>query len=73
MSTLVPGAPWKTKLSSAGLIYVHYGKNVIAHLIGKAVEDKETQMVYDKVYENFVEEIDANDNGISVSSCGKVE
>ncbi len=27
----------------------------------------ETKIIYDKVYENFVEEIDAIDNGINVS------
>ena len=30
-------------------------------------EDAITGIIYDKVYENFVEEIDAIDNGISVS------
>ncbi|ODM99843.1 hypothetical protein Ocin01_06830 [Orchesella cincta] len=69
MSTLVEGKPWTTRLSSAGLIYVHYGKAVIAQIIGKKKDDVVVQMIYDKMYENFIEEIDAKDNGISTCSC----
>lgn len=69
MKTLVPGAPWTTRLSSAGLVYVHFGKDVIAQLAGKSVNDKTVEMVYNKIYENLIEEIDAVDNGVNLCDC----
>jgi len=63
MKTVVPGKTWETKLSSAGLVYAHYGQDVIAQIL--QTKDKDLlEKMYDKVYEKFVEEIDANDNGI---------
>ena len=88
----MPGKPFVTKLSSAGLIYVHFGKKLIAQLIGKPETDELTERIvstyhkitffsknipllsylratlnlilqFDKVYEKFMEEVDANDNG----------
>ncbi|KAI9505811.1 hypothetical protein GGI25_001219 [Coemansia spiralis] len=57
---------YKTKLSSAGLIYKHYGKDVIeAILSGEAVTDAEIDILYKKIYEVLIEGIDGNDNGIS--------
>jgi len=56
---------WVTKLSSAGLVYFYFGREIIAHLLEKDVTDPVVEKVFDKVYENFVEEIDAIDNGIS--------
>ena len=48
---------------SAGLVYAHYGQDVIAQIL--QTKDKDLlEKMYDKVYEKFVEEIDANDNGI---------
>jgi len=67
MKTLLPGKPWETRLSSAGLVYVHYGLAVIAQVLNKKKEDEVVGKLYDKIYENFIEEIDAVDNGISVS------
>lgn len=64
MSSLMPGKPWTTKLSSAGLIYVHFGKKLIAQLTGQAETEPIIDKIYDKVYEKFMEEVDANDNGI---------
>ncbi|XP_042554716.1 MYG1 exonuclease isoform X2 [Dipodomys spectabilis] len=58
MSSLCPGKPWQTKLSSAGLIYLHFGHKLLAKLLGTSEEDS-------IMYENFVEEVDAVDNGIS--------
>jgi len=72
MSTLLPGKPWTTKLSSAGLVYVHYGKQVIAEILGKSTEDEVVLKLFDKIYENFIEEVDAVDNGIMVSE-GKLK
>lgn len=65
MSSLSPGKPWQTKLSSAGLIYLHFGHKLLAQLLGTSEEDSMVGTLYDKMYENFVEEVDAVDNGIS--------
>ncbi|XP_045729302.2 MYG1 exonuclease isoform X2 [Mirounga angustirostris] len=65
MSSLSPGKPWQTKLSSAGLIYLHFGHKLLAQLLGTSEEDSMVGTIYDKMYENFVEEVDAVDNGIS--------
>ncbi|XP_043420003.1 MYG1 exonuclease isoform X3 [Prionailurus bengalensis] len=65
MSSLSPGKPWQTKLSSAGLIYLHFGHKLLAQLLGTNEEDSMVGTIYDKMYENFVEEVDAVDNGIS--------
>ncbi|KAK4513729.1 F-box domain-containing protein [Mucor velutinosus] len=55
----------QTKLSSAGLVYKHFGKEVVMHLLGKAEVDDDVEMLYQKTYHGFVEALDANDNGIS--------
>merc|ERR1719351_615537 len=55
---------WVTKLSSAGLVYAHFGKNIISQVVGTKDETL-VQKIYDKVYEKFMEEIDAVDNGIA--------
>ncbi|KAL1767658.1 UPF0160 protein MYG1, mitochondrial [Sigmodon hispidus] len=65
MSSLCPGKPWQTKLSSAGLVYLHFGHKLLAQLLGISEEDSVLDTLYDKMYENFVEEVDAVDNGIS--------
>lgn len=67
MHSLLPDKPWTTKLSSAGLIYAHFGKDVIAHVLEKKKTDEMVEKLYGKIYANFVEEIDAIDNGIAVS------
>ena len=46
---------WVTKLSSAGLVYVHFGREVLATLLGKNQDDQIVDKVLDKVYEGFVE------------------
>jgi len=65
MKTLNPNKPWVTKLSSAGLVYLHFGHRVISQILKTKEEDDVTCKIYDKIYENFVQEIDAIDNGIS--------
>lgn len=65
MSTVNPPKKWTTKLSSAGLVYCHFGREIVSKILELPVEDPITDVVYDKVYENFVEEIDAIDNGIN--------
>ncbi|ODV79485.1 potassium/sodium eff [Suhomyces tanzawaensis NRRL Y-17324] len=54
-----------TKLSSAGLIYKHFGKEIIQHVLDLKPEDPNVELLYLKIYNDFVESLDANDNGIS--------
>lgn len=49
MSSLSPGKPWQTKLSSAGLIYLHFGHKLLAQLLGTSEEDSMVGTIYDKV------------------------
>lgn len=71
-ATTFPGRP--TKLSSAGLVFLHFGRDIIAERLGLGLsEDKEKKesssevvdLLYTKLYENFIEALDAHDNGIS--------
>uniref|UniRef100_A0A060T997 ARAD1D10032p n=1 Tax=Blastobotrys adeninivorans TaxID=409370 RepID=A0A060T997_BLAAD len=59
------GPEYKTKLSSAGLIYKHFGREVLSELLKVPSNDKSLDVLFPKVYTEFVEAIDANDNGIS--------
>ncbi|KAM8977582.1 MYG1 exonuclease [Pelodytes ibericus] len=65
MHSLYPEKPWVTKLSSAGLVYAHFGSQIISILLSTEEDDPIIPVLYDKMYENFVEEIDGIDNGIS--------
>ncbi|EDK41758.2 hypothetical protein PGUG_05856 [Meyerozyma guilliermondii ATCC 6260] len=56
-------ANYKTKLSSAGLIYKHFGKQIIEEVCQSTKEN--TELLYEKVYKEFIEALDANDNGIN--------
>ena len=59
---------FNTKLSSAGLIYRHFGKDIIKSLLsGLSISDDFVDVCYPKVYKGFVEHIDAIDNGIAVA------
>ena len=64
LATVIPGKPFHTKLSSAGLVYAFFGKRLIAQLIEKKEDDPLVEKIFDKVYEKLMEEVDANDNGI---------
>jgi len=55
-----------TKLSSAGLVYLHFGKPIIALHTGLEEGSNEVEILWKKVYEDFIEALDAHDNGISV-------
>ena len=52
-----------TKLSASGLVYRHYGKEVIQNLY-PSLSDKELKLVYTKMYNTFMEAIDAVDTGV---------
>ncbi|NXH11215.1 MYG1 protein, partial [Bucco capensis] len=64
MQSLRPDKPWRTKLSSAGLVYCHFGSQILAELLQQPEDGPVVRALYDKLYENFVEEVDAQDNGI---------
>ncbi|XWS50298.1 hypothetical protein CRYUN_Cryun12cG0076200 [Craigia yunnanensis] len=53
-----------TKLSSAGLVYKHYGAEIIAKELELDVQHLNVYRLFPAVYKNFVEAVDAIDNGI---------
>lgn len=55
----------ETKLSSAGLVYMHFGKAIIAQHTKLPTDHSDVELLFQKLYDDFVEAIDANDNGIS--------
>lgn len=82
---------YKTKLSSAGLIYKYYGRRILDRLMNETQSDDDDERrevlfvrsdiigrmtkkeyddlledLYHRVYKNFMEHIDAIDNGVSV-------
>eukprot|EP00188_Purpureofilum_apyrenoidigerum_P003067 Plantae.Rhodophyta-Purpureofilum_apyrenoidigerum.ctg31194.p1 GENE.Plantae.Rhodophyta-Purpureofilum_apyrenoidigerum.ctg31194~~Plantae.Rhodophyta-Purpureofilum_apyrenoidigerum.ctg31194.p1 ORF type:complete len:374 (-),score=58.10 Plantae.Rhodophyta-Purpureofilum_apyrenoidigerum.ctg31194:65-1066(-) len=59
------GPDWRTKLSSAGLIYKHFGRDVIGAILEGKPSAEELDMVYTQVYKSFIEEVDGIDNGIN--------
>lgn len=61
--TTFPTRP--TKLSSAGLVYMHFGKAIIAQDLGVSEDAENVGLIWEKFYEEFIEAVDANDNGIS--------
>ncbi|KAF2233810.1 metal-dependent protein hydrolase [Viridothelium virens] len=62
-NTTFPGH--ETKLSSAGLVYMHFGRDIIAQVTGLPKDSEDADVLYNKLYDCFVEAFDANDNGIS--------
>lgn len=59
------GDGFGTKLSSAGLVYKHYGKEIIAKVLQLDQGNPDLHRLFLAVYKNFVEAIDAADNGIN--------
>jgi len=53
----------KTKLSSSGIVYKHFGRQILSSLTN--LKDAELELLYNKVYESFMEALDGIDNGIS--------
>lgn len=51
------------KLSSAGLVYKHYGQDIIRQLY-PALSDESRDAVFERMYTTFFEHIDAHDNGM---------
>ncbi|RMZ95313.1 UPF0160 mitochondrial [Brachionus plicatilis] len=73
--SLDPSKPWTIKLSSAGLVYVHFGKQIIDSVLRKysLEDDKLVNILYDKIYEQFIREIDAIDNGVEIAETKKYD
>ena len=55
-----------TRLSSAGLVYRHFGRDFIKQIAAGRIPDAVIEKVlYNKVYKNFMEHIDGIDNGVN--------
>lgn len=63
----------RTKLSSAGLVYMHFGKTVIAQHTKLPIDHPDVELLYQKLYDDFIEAVDANDNGISKYDDSKLK
>ncbi|CAG9464474.1 unnamed protein product [Pedinophyceae sp. YPF-701] len=60
------GHGFNTRLSSAGLVYKHFGRKIIAQQLGKSESDPSVDELYLVMYKNFIEAVDANDNGVAL-------
>ena len=58
------GPNYPIKLSSAGLVYKHFGKRVIEKLLGWPDNAKDLDYVYQQVYGEIIEAFDGVDNGV---------
>ncbi|KAF9508331.1 hypothetical protein BS47DRAFT_1373678 [Hydnum rufescens UP504] len=59
------GHGFETKLSSAGLIYKHFGREIISERLNISPQDPTVEKLYLKLYKEFIEAIDGVDNGIN--------
>ncbi|WCJ32446.1 Metal-dependent protein hydrolase [Euphorbia peplus] len=59
------GHGFTTKLSTAGLVYKHYGPEIIAKQLQLNQDHPDVHRLFLAVYQNFVEAVDAIDNGTS--------
>ena len=70
-ATTFPGH--STKLSSAGLVFMHLGKAIIAQQTQLQESSDEVKQLHEKIYDDFIEAFDANDNGVSAYDTGKLQ
>merc|ERR1712137_1036514 len=64
----------KTKLSSFGLVYRHFGMELVRHIASTCGADAaslDVNAIYKRVYKSFVEHIDGIDNGIEAFDSDK--
>jgi len=59
-----PRYKWTIKLSSAGLIFCHFGHEILRNILPDITEDKVIDQIFIKVYDTLIKEIDAIDNGV---------
>ena len=60
------GHGFVTKLSSAGLVYKHFGREIVANVLCLDENDEKVEKIYLKVYKAFIEAVDAVDNGVNM-------
>lgn len=64
-----------TKLSSAGLIWRHFGKEIVANAIldnwGVTLPQAKLEKVHSRIYKKLILEVDAQDNGVSEAESMK--
>ncbi|DBB18394.1 hypothetical protein WJX82_003401 [Trebouxia sp. C0006] len=63
--TEVFGHGFVTKLSSAGLVYKHYGKEIVAAAMGQPRDSPAVETTWLAVYKYFMEAVDGIDNGVN--------
>ncbi|ETW09159.1 hypothetical protein H310_01592 [Aphanomyces invadans] len=56
------------KLSSAGLVYKHFGRDILQTICDHSLSENVLEVMYKKMYKGFVEHIDGIDNGVEVAS-----
>ncbi|CAD1473680.1 unnamed protein product [Heterotrigona itama] len=69
VSTIIkkPGYEWTMRLSSAGLIYCHFGHEIIK-LLHPEASDSDVEIIFKYIYKTFIQEIDGIDNGVPMFS-----
>ncbi|KAH0550432.1 MYG1 protein C27H6.8 [Cotesia glomerata] len=56
--------PWDIKLSSAGLVYCHFGHRILKEMLPEVIEDADIHIIFKRVYDSLIKEVDAIDNGV---------
>ncbi|GAA5955754.1 hypothetical protein JCM21900_000907 [Sporobolomyces salmonicolor] len=59
------GHGFKTKLSSAGLVYKHFGKEILSTVLSQPIDSPLVSTLFLKMYADFVEAFDGIDNGVT--------
>ncbi|XP_020811142.1 UPF0160 protein C27H6.8 [Drosophila serrata] len=63
------------RLSSAGLIYSHYGERIIQSILqqekGIQLSPENLKLAFTQIYRNFISELDAIDNGVPMFEGGE--
>lgn len=59
-----PEYNWTIKLSSAGLIYCHFGHEILRSVLSDVTEDRVIDEIFKKIYDTLIKEIDGIDNGV---------
>lgn len=71
LQTLRPDLASSIKLSSAGLVYHHFGEKILEAVMGKSLDKTLLDKLFSYVYFHFIQEIDAVDNGIPMYEVGE--
>ncbi|XP_076184049.1 MYG1 exonuclease isoform X2 [Ptiloglossa arizonensis] len=73
ISTVIkkPGYDEEVTLSSAGLVYCHFGHEIIKNLVPEASES-DIETIFKQIYNTLIKEIDGIDNGISIYKDGSL-